>query len=415
MNAERKHVCPSCGRKFKTKSALRQHESMVHPAVAKAPAMARPRRRRRNRNGGVGFLSADIAPSKTPPVRGGSIRVTGEDRLSLVDIKKGASVFTKASILPAMSARLATLSRAYQRIKWNSVRVIVTPQASALVNGGYVAGFINDPSDLSITASDLTASQGAVTKKWYESSVVQMPKKADLLYTSSGDDPRLFIPAIFWVIGEGAPSADLTVVMTVMWDVTLSIPTVEDNASTSFILTGELRPKAANYNLSYYANPKSEASDDFSSQIPLILRNQPGYHYFRVPTFTIEYSEGTGDTGTIQAHFIVYYQADKKVYYSSNGRDIVKTNWQGNVEADQCVVPCGTLCKYVGQGNLCQAVSTTPLLRYGESLPSENDLTQLRKRLDQMEESCQKFLRLCKIDSPKSRTSSPERLDYQVL
>lgn len=109
---------------------------------------------------------------------------------------------------------MGTISRAYQRIRWNSVKVIVTPQASTMTNGGYVCGFIMDPEDKTITARDLSASQGAQTKKWYESAVVSMPHKPDLLYTSPGEEARFTVPASFWIVGEGAPSSDITIVVT---------------------------------------------------------------------------------------------------------------------------------------------------------------------------------------------------------
>lgn len=389
------NICPNCGRKFKTPRALSQHEKMVHSTTAKTSNPPRRRRRAGNRTSGI-----DIAPSRVPPTRGGTIRVSGEDRLASFDLKAKTSVFSSIQISPGASSRLSSLSKAYQRIRWDSVRLIVTPQASAMTNGGYVCGFIMDPSDEAITAKDLTASQGSQTKKWYESAVVNMPRKTDLLYTSPGEDPRLNIPSTFWIIGEGPPSSDLTVIITFHWTVTLMTPTLEDVSSSSFILKGELRGKPDNYNLSYYTPGSTTATDNFSSQIPEHIKSSNSNQFFRVPTFIIEYKEGAGDTGTIQAHFIVYNPSDSKCYYSSDGKSIATTTWQGDVANNQVCVPCGTYCKYVGQGNACQAVrqplQPSPSNIRGCSL---NEWSLFSQKLREMETSLKELRDLSTEDS----------------
>lgn len=402
-----------CGRKFSTPRSLQQHQAMVHSTVAKAPRVAR-NRRGRTRNGG-NSLASDIAPSRIPTTRGGAISVGGEDRLASYDIKNKTSVFLSVDISPSMSSRLSTISRAYQRIRYNAVEVIVTPQASAVTNGGYVCGFILDPADRAITARDLTASQGAQTKKFYESAVVKMPRKPDLLYTNVGEDPRLTIPATFWVVSEGKPSSDLTLILTVKWSVTLSCPTLEDFSQASFTLTGEIVPKQSNYNLQYVP-PGGTATDDCSSIIPSSVKDIPGDHVYRVPTFLIEYSEGTGDTGTIQAHFIHYRTSDKRLYYSSDGRNIVTTNWQGNVEANQVLVPCGTFCKYIGPENLCKAATVSSRLSSSsQSRDSPTNLQGFNERLRTMERLLRELPISSRQNLTPSRSSSMTNLDFQVL
>lgn len=394
-NASKSSVCPHCGKRFKTSRSLKQHETMAHKTSAPPSRAPRSRNRRSNRATGV-----DIAPSRIPATRGGSISVSGEDRLAAFDLKAKATVFSSIQISPGASSRLSTLAKAYQRIRWNSVRIIVTPQASAMTNGGYVCGFIMDPSDEAITAKDLTASQGSQTKKWYESAVVQMPGKTDLLYTSPGEDPRLNVPSTFWIISEGPPSSDLTVIVTFHWTVTLITPTLEDISSSSFSLKGELRGKPSNYNLEYFPPGATSGQDDFSSQIPEHLKSSTQNQFFRVPTFNIEYSEGSGDTGTIQAHFISYSPGDKKVYYSSNGRTIITTPWQGDVQADQVCVPCGTYCKYIGPGNLCKAVRQ-PLQpsQLKDKGCSSNEWSNFSQRLLEMEKSLRELRSLSEPDS----------------
>lgn len=344
--------------------------------------MATSSRGGRTRNAGM-----DFNPTRIPPPLGNTITVSGEDRLASFDVKANQSVFQNFQITPGSSQRLETISRAYQRIKWNSVTVIVTPQASSITNGGYVAGFVMDPTDRSVTAVELSSTQGAQTKKWYEGAVVRMPKKTDLLYTSPGEDPRFMIPSTFWIAGEGTPSSNITVVVTILWNITLSVPSYENVSSSSFVMSGEVRGKTDNYDLAWYKNGTDpNYTADVSSLIPAHLKLQTGNHFFRVPTFNIEYKEGTGDTGTIQAHFLVYKTDDKKFYYSSNGREIFTEKWQSDVQANQVCVPCGTFCKYTGMGNGCRSAppQLSPSRKESRSL---SDWEKLQTRLLQMEKS----------------------------
>lgn len=323
---------------------------MVHQNSAKSSKSARPRRRGTRRSNTNRALGPDIAPSRSTPVRGQTVTIVGEDRLSTLTIASGSAAYSNVMINPGASARLKTLCRAFQRIKWLSVTAVVTPQASTSVSGGYVAGFINDPEDSLVTAPQLSASQGSVTKKFYESAVVRMPPKSDKLYTSIGEDPRLSTPTVFWFITEGPPTSDVTVIVTLNWKIQLSEPVVESVVDGSFELQGTLVSKQSNYNLVFKPRNSTAQIEDFSSYIPSSIRNLEGMHFFRVPTFVIENYEGTGDTGTNQMHFVVYRTADKKLYYSENGSTINQTVWQSNV-AVQVVVPIGTYMKYVGQGN----------------------------------------------------------------
>lgn len=391
---------------------------MAHKApilVERTSQSAKVRRgrggRRGARNAGLG---ADIAPSRIPPPKGNSITVTGEDRLFALDIKKGASVFSNVDVSSGASQRLGTIARAYQRIRWNSVTVIVTPQASTMTNGGYVCGFIMDPEDRTITARDLSASQGSMTKKWYESAVVKMPRKTDLLYTSPGEEPRLSVPASFWIVGEGAPSSDITIIVTFLWNVTLHNPTLEDINNLSFTMKGEVRGKQDNWNLLWFPSTSSPGQEDFSSLMPEGVRALSGDHFFRVPTFTIEYSEGTGDTGTIQCHFLVYRSGDKRGYYSSNGRDVITIKWQGDVEANQVLIPCGTYCKYVGQGNLCKAVQIPRPSPCTSGVPSEEHWHKLTEELKQVLTLCSELRERSNRSLSPSSVGSMEKLILPV-
>lgn len=372
--------CEICQKKCKNGTALQQHKTAVHPRAKK------PSQKVRRSGGGYRNAGIDIAPSRIPPPKGCTITLSGEDRVDAFDVGSSTNVFKMISIGVTVSNRLKAIASTFQRIKWVALTVRVTPQASTIINGGYVCGFIMDPSDQHITAADLSSTQGSQTKKWYETAILKMPPKPDLLYTSSSEEIRLQNPANFWIIGEGKPSSSLTVIVTMNWTVTLSQPTVEHERGASFILPTSVYPIQSNYNVSTSGSTDNNKVNlvDFSSYIPANIKELPGDHYFRVPTFNIEYKEGTGDTGTTQMHFLVYKTSDKKMYYSADGLAISMTQWQSDLPL-QCLAPCGTYLKYVGQKNECR-VSTV-----SQSLPSVMDQKSiehweiLSERLLQME------------------------------
>lgn len=368
-----------------------------HPIVVSR----KPGRRRRGglrapRAGGL-----DINPSRTGSVPGSVLTVVGEDRIHVGDFLKDKLSIHHFEVNASQSIRLANLAKAYQRIRWDMVQVIVTPQVSVTTNGGYVAGFVMDPDDRAVTARQLSSVQGSQTKKFYETCVLKMPPKRELLYTSGGTDARLSTPAIFWMITEGYPSVNVPVVFTMKWRVTLSEPTVEPAVDQSFVLEGKLLPKQDNYNLQYQP-PVGSATDDCSAAFPLSIQNRKDDSYFRVPTFLIEYKEGTGDTGTVQAHFIVYRPTDKRCYYSASGEKIDQTAWQGDVNI-QVVVPCGTFMKYEGSGNPCGGVSVTSPQ---SASPTSTDYTMLLDRYTLLLRNLEKF-------SLKSKNSSEN--DWTLL
>lgn len=355
MNSNAKlHSCPSCSKKFSSRQALIQHERDAHTKPAVVVNVPRPRRGVRGR--GERLPSGDVAPSRTRKAPPQTVRIWGEDRLGLLTFKKNSNGIFVRAIDCGMSPRLSTVARAFQRYRINKVIVRVVPQAPLTMPGGYVAGFVMDPDDNTVTSSQLTSNEGAQQLKNYETGVFRCPRSSGLLWTSSGGELRLTSPGNFWVCQDGPTNEDTSVVITVEWDVTLSHPTLERDADKSFRLQMyEVVPIQGKNNLGLKDLSKKDkpVSEDFSIVIPGTVQMDVGTHYFRVPTFTIEYKEGTGDTGTIQAHFLVYETTSKTMRYSSSGRDSITDVWQGDVPADQVLVPCGSYVKYEGKGNVC--------------------------------------------------------------
>lgn len=131
--------------------------------------------------------------------------------------------------------RLEMLSRAFQRIRYNSLRFeVVTglPSASA---GSYISGFIKDATDPvnEKTAATQLLASGGVATKWWESSEVKVGLCPDLYYTSS--DPaneRWASPGSFVVAAMSKPNHSGNINVYVHWDVTLSSPTFEPGGKT---------------------------------------------------------------------------------------------------------------------------------------------------------------------------------------
>lgn len=350
--------CAKCERVFKAIKSLEQHVKDKHGGVgARVRSSGNPPRRRRimRRRGGGGGV--DVNPSRAPSAPGQVVTLVGEDRLGFKKISANSVPIMSFPVGIGMSARLSAVGQAFQRVRWNRVSVTVVPQVSVTTNGGYVCGFVMDPSDDTVDAVQLTANENAVTKKWYESATCVMPRKSDLLYTSSGQDPRLSQPAQFWVIGEGPPQNQVPLVITVRWSVTFSEPTVETHSDKSFVLEGDFIAKQGNYNLQYRAAGAKSAIDDVYNAFPSSVRDQDAW--YRVPTFTVEYKEGTGDTGTKQFHFIKYSHSDRRLYYGESVGTVDTTVWQSNLKV-QLIVADGTYCKYVGNPNVMGGVGVPP-------------------------------------------------------
>lgn len=320
-----------------------QHMEAVHP---KGRSRVRARRGGLSRDGGI-----DIAPSREKPVPGDTITTAGEDRIGIFQVKSSQSLFKSYDIDSGISLRLRTLCRAYQRMKWLQCQIRVVPQAPVTTKGGYVCGFIRDPDDGAVTAQELSAAQSAITKKWYETAIVNMPRNviSEWYFTSEGDERRTSSPGKFWVISEGAPSDSIDVIVTINWRVSLTQPTVERVSDYSFTSNFQLHPDLGKSTLRAYYNNVYTA--DFSSFVPDYIKTLNAKSAFRVPSFNVEYAEGTGDTGTIQCHYVIYDPNDKTMSSSNNAVNSVSA-WQSNI-ATQMLVPCNTLYKFVPWGDSC--------------------------------------------------------------
>lgn len=134
--------------------------------------------------------------------------------------------------------RLKHIASAYQRVMFIKLVFRVVPQVPTTISGGYVAGFVADPSDDLGDGADavnrLVAQAGAkVTKIWESATIVGKPLQESLFTSeSSTGEIRLISPGRFVLCTEGAPQTGtrgIPMPLTVYcdWSVKLMIPSLE--------------------------------------------------------------------------------------------------------------------------------------------------------------------------------------------
>lgn len=170
-----------------------------------------------------------------------SNRVRGSDLLELISVNQGQSfdlghIVTSGMLTAQASARLATLSRAYQRIKWHSLKFMIESSFSTVSGGGFVACFVRDPDDQ--PPEDplervrwAMAQQQSADSKWYESVGLNVGEAPDLLFTSATAEKRTYSPGEFFIVSKGGPGQVGTITVSFSWDVTLSEPTIDLNSA----------------------------------------------------------------------------------------------------------------------------------------------------------------------------------------
>ena len=125
---------------------------------------------------------------------------SGCDNLDILSMTASSAYPLGAVILSGVvtaesSARLATLSRAYQRVRWNSLRFTIEGAFPTTAGGGYVTCFVRDPTD--VPPEDpreavrwAMAQQHSSDNKWYDSTGLAVGRSPGLLYTSMADGLR---------------------------------------------------------------------------------------------------------------------------------------------------------------------------------------------------------------------------------
>lgn len=227
---EKKCVCPVDGRRFKTPAMLAQHKRDAHGS---GQFQASPRRQAPvRRQPMVGTALAEAVRGR----QSDSAAMSGVDRVfhgTISADKRSGSVVCDLLVTPGLFKRLAVVARAYQKVRYLSLRFRIEPQVSTTTSGGYVAAFIRDPTDDVKDIDVLTSQQGSMTTKWWQSSVIpaQIPQRD--FFTSDSVEVREYSPGRLLMMVDGAATQAGSVTIFAEWSVRLSLAGLEKPGTVS--------------------------------------------------------------------------------------------------------------------------------------------------------------------------------------
>lgn len=147
------------------------------------------------------------------------------------------TVCVDAFVSPGIFKRLALVARAYQRIRYVRLRFRVEPQMSTATSGGYIVGFVRDPADKVTTLDGLTAQQGSVTTKWWQSAVIDATPPQRLFYTSDSAEVREYCPGRLVLIVDGVATQTGSFTIFCEWKVELTSASLEEPKDVSVVTT----------------------------------------------------------------------------------------------------------------------------------------------------------------------------------
>lgn len=229
--------CDLCDRQYKSTAALQQHKLASHKGGAARKNAAKKNVRVRKQQSGARGRSAPVSTTMNVVSRNSEgASMSGVDRLKAIeDISKFHSGELLIDVLfdPADIPRLATVARAFQKIKYKYLRFRIEPQVSSSTSGGYVASFIRDPADTPPGDSHklldfMTASRGSVTTKWWQQSVVNAQVGSKDYFTSLGVEVRDFSPGRFLLAVDGKSTQAGNLTVFVEWSVYLHTASYEN-------------------------------------------------------------------------------------------------------------------------------------------------------------------------------------------
>jgi hypothetical protein len=127
-----------------------------------------------------------------------------------------------------MFPRLKRIASAYQRYRFTDLRFVVQPMCPSTTGGGWVAGVIPDPLDTNLGFDALQATLGAEVNKWWEAEEVHaLSLPRDKLWTSEGDNARLYSPGRFVCLAVGTNTDLVNVSVVAHWKCELTVPSLE--------------------------------------------------------------------------------------------------------------------------------------------------------------------------------------------
>lgn len=214
----------------------------------------------------------------------------------------------------ALFPRLSRIASAYQRYRFTSLEFLIQPMCPSLTGGGYVAGFLKDPTDTDTSFDSIQGSHGAVVAKWWEHKTLKVIPPKDLLWTSQGENVRLSSPGKFALTNVGTNTDIVNVSVMCKWTAELSVPSLEKETSLSEFIT----------NAALVESNLTNGSNKFN--VLEIFASIPKLNNLTVLTseypFYVDYKLGTGDVTKASYMHLQYQKATEEFvwgYFNSQG------------------------------------------------------------------------------------------------
>lgn len=252
-------------------------------------------------------------------------------------------------ISAAVFPRLSRISSAYQRYRFTSLEFQVQPMCPSTTGGGYIAGFLKDPTDADTSFDAIQGSFGPAVAKWWEHKTVHVRPPADLLWTSLGENIRLASPGKFVLTNVGTNTDIVNVSVLCKWVAELSVPSLERDDHEVEIITDM---QLAESDLMGSTN-KIPVDRMFTQRLGTVTNGT----IFRTPIpFFIDYKLGSGDVTKASYIHLQYRFASQDFlwgYCDENQNPVVfnaGADYFSDGQPEQIVIPKGTVFTTVFAG-----------------------------------------------------------------
>jgi hypothetical protein len=336
---------------------VRKSNKKLNKVVVTKTTKQMPKKRLDNRR------RADAPLSKASTITGfgratNDVHLSGMSRISQRVIPAAVGVdgyvVVNEVLVPELLPRLGNVSRIFQRYSFETLEFEIQPMCPANTGGGYVAGFLPDPTDGDHTFNALQATRGSVVAKWWESRTVRPQYIRTLLWTSAGKEQRLTSPGRLLVLCVGNNTDVVNVSVLCRWTVRLSVPSLEtpEDIAAPILSAGNL------YNDSLATGQNVFRSILMGSQQ---LDDAPVGTVFQLDRpLNIDYSLGTGDVDRA-----TYWHVDKEkgdtshpagylrwgLYDNFNKTFTPGVHYYADEQPRQILLPVGTLFSRISSEN----------------------------------------------------------------
>lgn len=275
------------GKRFSSKAALTQHRRDAHGSGLQARATQR--RPQREALAPMGGAAPVALPMNVRGVQSDVARMSGVDRIfNSGDVRSwsAGSRVMDLLVVPSIFPRLKLVSEAFQRIRYVQLILRVEPQMPTSTAGGYVVAFVRDPADLVDNIFQLTAQQGSITTKWWQSSRIAIPPPNRLFFTSASSEIREFSPGRIVIMVDGVATQVGSLTVFCDWRVELSSAGLENpkQISKQPVVLMDLLIKSGHKGLFGRKTPTSQID---VTDITLQISGAKQGKYYAIPPVTV--------------------------------------------------------------------------------------------------------------------------------